>query len=128
MFTLCLSREIKSKLKMLRVEAMGLDPKAKQELMAWVAQKAQETEKIALLGKRNSAENAAHQDKSTSLRTLQEAKRTMANTEHIAQDTMEELAGQRQILERNMDRNQQVQRNLSAADKLVKGLSRWWHR
>ena len=118
--------EAKKLVKLLRIEAAGIvSTEEKTKLTAWLRQQAEELDRLQLLGSRGKTDRI-NQTEARSLETLRQAKRTMQETEEVAHGITEGLASNREVVAKNLKRNKDVQADLSASEKLLNNLSRWW--
>ena len=117
---------MKKLLKLLRMEAAGMQSsKEKTSLAAWVRERGEMVNRIELLGAQKVA-GRVQATEERSLATLRQAKQTMMETEDVAHGITEQLASNREVMAKNIDRNKEVQADISSSEKLLNNLSRWW--
>uniref|UniRef100_A0A7S3PPH0 Vesicle transport v-SNARE N-terminal domain-containing protein n=1 Tax=Aplanochytrium stocchinoi TaxID=215587 RepID=A0A7S3PPH0_9STRA len=130
-------KELERLLKIVKVEARS-SVEVKNKYKNWILEKEQQFEEYrrnVLLNTKGMSEGTANvrnrfidvnERMSNSTKQLLEARRTIQDTETVGLQIQSDMAQQREILQRNQERAEEIHSNLGLADKLVTSLSKWW--
>jgi len=123
--------EAKEIIAQLRVEIYNVkDPTKKQEIQNKMKQYEREIEaskKSLLMGDYKPKSSTSAEERETkSLQTLEAARKQLEESETLGNDTVKNLAEQRETIERSRNNNKKAQDGLNTSNKLLTRMSKWW--